>query len=61
MTGTFLHLAARAADAAHEAAVIAEARVRLAAWHAERHLGPLVLAWTMLRPRTRTRYTGETR
>lgn len=48
--GTALHLAARAVDAVHDAAVVAEARVRLALWHAERHVGPLVTAWTMLRP-----------
>jgi len=51
MTGTFLHLAARAADAAHDAAVVAHAGAWLALWHVERHVGPLVTAWTMLRPR----------
>lgn len=31
--GTLIYLCLRAADAAHEAAVILDARVRLAAWH----------------------------
>jgi len=34
--GCALHLAARAADAAHEAAVILDARARLATWHLAR-------------------------
>ena len=49
--GCTLHLAACAVDAARDAAVVAHAGAWLALWHAERHVGPLVLALTMLRPR----------
>lgn len=34
--GTLMHLVVRAADFAHEAAVILDARARLAAWHLAR-------------------------
>lgn len=55
MTGTVLHLAARAADAAHEAAVIGGARLVLAAHHARRHADRQLAAawwvWLVMRPR----------
>lgn len=49
--GCALHLALRAVDAAHEATIVAHAGLYLVGWHAERHVGSLVLALTMLRPR----------
>jgi hypothetical protein len=55
MTGIALHLAARAADAAHEAAVIGGARLTLATRHAvrtvRREAGVVWWAWLVMRPR----------
>ena len=55
MTGIALHLAARAADAAHEAAVLGGACLALATRHARRHADRQLAAawwvWLVMRPR----------
>jgi hypothetical protein len=55
MTGIALHLAARAADAAHEAAVIGGTRLALATRHAvrtvRREAGVVWWVWLVMRPR----------
>ena len=53
--GTLMHLCLRAADAAHEAAVIAGARARLATStlrrRVRRELGAAWWVWALARPR----------